>query len=140
MGQWYRWVTNPQRIEFILHFQEPLMIVRPVFRPGQIEGLVGSKKGGIKTILNIHFCCFDVEMVNTRRILILIPVYEELRVALMTQLEALEPARVAIVWHQRWCILFLQFCITFSMDGCLGKRLDHVIDRNIRSAHQPHAG
>src|SRR4030042_5680818 len=102
MGQWYRWGTNPQRIKFILHFQEPLMVIRPVFRPGQIEGLVGSKEGGIKTILDIHLCCFDVEMVNPRCVLILIPVYEKLRVALVTQLEALEPARVAIVWPQRW--------------------------------------
>ncbi len=97
------------------------MIVRSIHRPCQIERLVRTQKGCIETVLYIHLCSFKVEVVDTGCIFTMIPVDKELGIALVTELKALEPARIAVVRHERWRILSLEFRIGFPVYSCLGE-------------------
>src|SRR3990172_10672466 len=100
VGQRHGRVADPDGIEFVFDLQEPLVIVGSVLRPCQVQWLVRAQERRVETLADIHLRGLHVELVDTGRILILIPVDQELGVALVTQLKALEPARVTVVRHQ----------------------------------------
>ena len=47
-------VTNPERIKFIFYLEEPLVVIRSILWPGEIERLVRSEKRSVETLLDVH--------------------------------------------------------------------------------------
>ena len=97
----------PFGIEFVLDLQHEFVIIRPVFRPGQIQRLMGAQQGRVVAVLDVHLGGVQVELIHRVGVIILIPVDQEFGVALVSQLEALEPARIAVVRHQRRGVFLL---------------------------------
>jgi len=61
MRKRYRWMAYPERIEFILNFQHPFMVVGTIFRPGKIHGLVRPEERGIEPVLDVHLRGVEIE-------------------------------------------------------------------------------